>query len=65
MLDLPPKGSSDPLPIHVRAAHFQLLDRRPFDVRRHQRTSEVVLTGKATSLAMEERGWKDTIVCPP
>jgi spore coat protein A len=55
----------DAHPIHLHAVHFQLLDRRPFDVRRQQRTSEVVLTGKAIQPAPEERGWKDTILCPP
>ena len=55
----------DAHPIHLHAVHFQLLDRRPFDVRRQQRTSEVVLTGRAIKPAPEELGWKDTILCPP
>jgi spore coat protein A len=55
----------DTHPIHLHAVHFQLLDRQAFDVRRQQRTSEVVLTGKAIQPAPEERGWKDTILCPP
>jgi spore coat protein A len=55
----------DAHPIHLHAVHFQLLDRRPFDVRRQQRSSEVVLTGEAIKPAPEERGWKDTILCPP
>jgi spore coat protein A len=55
----------DAHPIHLHAVHFQLLDRRPFDVRRLERTSEVVLTGKVLQPAPEERGWKDTILCPP
>jgi spore coat protein A len=57
--------TADAHPIHLHAVHFQLLDRRRFDVRRQQRTSEVVLTGKAIQAAPEERGWKDTILCPP
>ncbi len=55
----------DAHPIHLHAVHFQLLDRRPFDVRRYQSTSEVVLTGKVLQSAAEERGWKDTVLCPP
>jgi spore coat protein A len=55
----------DAHPIHLHAVHFQLLDRRPFDVRRYQSTSEVVLTGKVLQSAPEERGWKDTVLCPP
>jgi spore coat protein A, manganese oxidase len=55
----------DAHPIHLHAVHFQLLDRRPFDVRRQKRTSEIVMIGKATKPASEEVGWKDTIICPP
>ena len=55
----------DAHPIHLHAVHFQLLDRRPFDIRRQQRTSEVVLTGRAIQPQPEERGLKDTILCPP
>jgi len=55
----------DAHPIHLHVVHFQLLDRRPFDLRRLQRTSELVFTGRPVKPAPEERGWKDTIVCPP
>jgi spore coat protein A len=55
----------DAHPIHLHAVHFQLLDRRPFDVRRYQSTSEVVLRGRAILPLPEECGWKDTVVCPP
>jgi spore coat protein A len=55
----------DAHPIHLHAVHFQLLDRCPFDVLRERRTSEVVLTDKAVLPSLEERGWKDTIHCPP
>jgi len=55
----------DAHPIHLHAIHFQLLDRRRFDVRRHERTSEVVFIRAAIPAAPEERGWKDTILCPP
>jgi spore coat protein A len=55
----------DAHPIHLHAIHFQLLDRRRFDVRRYERTSEVILTRQAIPAPLEERGWKDTILCPP
>jgi spore coat protein A len=55
----------DTHPIHLHAVHFQLLDRHTFDARRWQRTSEVVLTGKPMQAEPQERGWKDTIICPP
>jgi spore coat protein A len=55
----------DAHPIHLHAVHFQLLDRRAFDVRRQQLTSEVVLVGRTIQATPAERGWKDTILCPP
>lgn len=55
----------DAHPIHLHAVHFQLVDRRRFDVARHQRDSEVVFTRAAIPAAPEEQGWKDTILCPP
>jgi spore coat protein A len=55
----------DAHPIHLHAVHFQLLDRRPFDARRQRRTSEVVFTHKPIHPQPEERGWKDTVLCPP
>jgi spore coat protein A len=55
----------DAHPIHLHAVHFQVLDRRPFDVRRHKRPSEVVFSGRAKQPPAEERGWKDTVLCPP
>ena len=58
-------ATMDAHPIHLHTVHFQLLDRRPFDRRRQQSTGEVVFTGKAIPAPPEERGWKDTILCPP
>ncbi|HLH03493.1 MAG TPA: multicopper oxidase family protein [Bryobacteraceae bacterium] len=55
----------DTHPIHLHAIHFQLLDRRAFDVRRYQSTSEVFYTGPLLGAAAAEQGWKDTIICPP
>lgn len=55
----------DTHPIHLHAVHFQLLNRIPFDMNRHQRTSEVVFMGEPLAPAPHEGGWKDTILCPP
>jgi spore coat protein A, manganese oxidase len=55
----------DAHPIHLHAVHFQLLDRCRFDVKRHLRTSEVVLTGTPFPPSAGESGLKDTILCPP
>jgi spore coat protein A len=33
--------------------------------RRQQLTSEIVFTDRAIDAKPEERGWKDTILCPP
>ena len=55
----------DAHPIHLHAVHFRLLDRRPFDVSRQQQTGDVVFTAPPVQPAPEERGWKDTILCPP
>ena len=55
----------DAHPIHLHAVHFQLLDRRAFDRRREQRTGEIVFSRTPMPPAMEEQGWKDTVLCPP
>ena len=55
----------DAHPIHLHAVHFQLLNRQPFDVKRFRDTSEVTLVRRPLEAAPEERGWKDTILCPP
>ncbi len=57
--------TTDAHPIHLHAVHFQLLDRRRFYLKRHQLTSEVVLTGSPLPPSAGESGWKDTILCPP
>jgi spore coat protein A, manganese oxidase len=57
--------TADAHPIHLHAVHFQLLDRRPFAVRPQQDKPEIVWTGKPIEAPPEERGWKDTILCPP
>jgi len=54
----------DAHPIHLHAVHFQLLDRRAFDLRRYRQTSEVIFSRPPIQAPPEERGWKDTILCP-
>ena len=58
-------ATMDAHPIHLHTVHFQLLDRRRFDLNRYLRNSEVVFTGSSIPAAPEEIGWKDTILCPP
>jgi spore coat protein A, manganese oxidase len=55
----------DAHPMHLHTVHFQVLDRRPFDVRRQRSTSEVVFTGKAIQAPPEEQGWKDMVLSLP
>jgi spore coat protein A len=45
--------------------HFQVLDRQAFDVRLQQRTSKIALIRTPMDAPAEERGWKDTVLCPP
>jgi spore coat protein A len=55
----------DTHPIHLHAVHFQLLDRRQFDLARWLRTAEIAFTRPAIPAPPEEQGWKDIILCPP
>lgn len=57
--------TADAHPIHLHAVHFQVLGRQRFDVRRQMVSSELVLLGKPIEAPPEERGWKDTVLCPP
>ena len=55
----------DAHPIHLHAVHFQILERYAFNVDLQQRTSEVAMIGDRMQPAGSERGWKDTVLCPP
>lgn len=57
--------TADAHPIHLHAVHFRILGRQRFDVRHNLLTSELKLIGNNISPAAEERGWKDTVLCPP
>lgn len=55
----------DAHPIHLHNVHFQVLDRRRFDLNRGRRSGEIVFSGPARAVGPEESGWKDTVLCPP
>jgi spore coat protein A, manganese oxidase len=49
----------------LHLVRFQLLDRRPFDLRVYQLTRKIVLTGPPEPLPPGELGWKDTVRVDP
>ncbi|MGG5254370.1 multicopper oxidase family protein [Neobacillus sp. SM06] len=51
-------------PIHLHLVQFQILDRRPFDVKFFKNTRQVRYTGAPLPPEPQERGWKDTVRCP-
>jgi spore coat protein A len=57
--------NSDDHPIHVHLVQFQILERRPFDVDHFKKTRQIKYTGGAFPPDHGERGWKDTVKCPP
>lgn len=52
-------------PIHIHLVQFQILDRRPFDVKLFKKTGQIRYTGNPVASELQERGWKDTVRCPP
>lgn len=52
-------------PIHLHLVQFQILDRRPFDVEHFKSTRSIRYTGSTIPYEPQERGWKDTVRCPP
>jgi spore coat protein A len=57
--------TGDTHPIHLHLVHFQVMDRRLFDVNRYLQTGHVHPTGRATLPDLNERGWKDTVRVNP
>ncbi|WP_028391398.1 multicopper oxidase family protein [Bacillus cihuensis] len=55
----------DDHPIHIHLVQFQLLDRRSFDVNHFKQTKQIKYTSRPFPPHPGERGWKDTIRCPP
>jgi spore coat protein A len=57
--------NGDDHPIHVHLVQFQILERRPFDVDYYKKTKKIKYTGLPLLADPGERGWKDTVKCPP
>ncbi|MDQ6597354.1 multicopper oxidase family protein [Bacillus salipaludis] len=57
--------NGDDHPIHVHLVQFQILDRLPFDVKHYKNTRRIRYTGLPVAPDSGERGWKDTVKCPP
>jgi spore coat protein A, manganese oxidase len=58
-------SNDDDHPIHVHLVQFQILQRRPFDVDSYKKTKKINYTGPPLPADPGERGWKDTVKCPP
>ncbi|MEO2078413.1 MAG: multicopper oxidase [Bacillus sp. (in: firmicutes)] len=57
--------TEDDHPIHIHLVQFQILDRRPFNVKLFKQTQEINYTGAPIPPEWGERAWKDTVKCPP
>lgn len=54
-----------PHPIHLHLIQFKLINRTPFDLDEFNDTGKIVFTGEPEEPKDYERGFKDTIHCPP
>ncbi|RLQ94069.1 multicopper oxidase family protein [Falsibacillus albus] len=52
-------------PMHLHLIHFQLLGRRPFDVKEYKNNGKLIFTGAYEPPLPYENGWKDVIQTPP
>jgi spore coat protein A, manganese oxidase len=57
--------TEDVHPMHLHLVRFQILDRRVFDVFAYQTRQQLRFLSPATPPDPNERGWKDTVQCPP
>jgi spore coat protein A len=57
--------NEDDHPIHIHLVQFQILGKRPFDVKHFRKSSMIKYTGPPNTYDPRERGWKDTVSCPP
>ncbi|WHY79644.1 multicopper oxidase [Neobacillus sp. WH10] len=57
--------NDDDHPIHVHLVQFQILKRQAFDVDYYKKTKQVRFSGPRLRPEPCERGWKDTVRCPP
>ena len=55
----------DDHPIHIHLVQFHLLERCSFDVDLYKKTKQIKYTDRPIPPHAGERGWKDTIRCPP
>lgn len=51
-------------PIHLHLVQFQVIDRIPLDVDAYNLTGQIRYAGKPELPALNERGWKDTVIAP-
>ena len=52
-------------PFHLHLVDFQVLDRRPFDVKTFQKKGELHYTGEPQAPLPNELAWKDTVRATP
>ncbi len=57
--------TEDTHPMHMHLVHFQVLDRRPFDLTELLMNKKRVYIGEAEKPPAHEMGWKDVVQCPP
>ncbi|RYL91632.1 multicopper oxidase family protein [Sporolactobacillus sp. THM19-2] len=57
--------TADSHPIHLHLVHFQILDRRDFDVEAFKKEKKIYYTGPVLPPDPQECGWKDTIRADP
>jgi len=57
--------TQDDHPIHLHLVQFQILDRRPFDVKMFKNTGKIKFTGSPILPKRQEKGWKDVSQSPP
>jgi spore coat protein A len=57
--------TGDTHPIHLHLVQFQILQRRPFDVKLFNRTGKIRYTASPIKPAPNEHGWKDTVQAAP
>jgi spore coat protein A, manganese oxidase len=57
--------TADTHPMHFHLVDCQILSRQAFDVAQYSANAQVKFIGPAQAPAPWERGWKDTVQCPP
>jgi spore coat protein A len=57
--------TADAHPMHLHLVDFQIVSRQAFDVPLYITAGQTRLLGPLQAPALWERGWKETVVCPP